>query len=126
MMRKLIDIVLFSLCSLALAGCPDNKSSEDIGPASGGTSAGGETGPDASPPDEPVRPEAMPMLCTIDGGKWCPSPCPSGDAGSLCCSDVCVPLGKGELCGGAVGWCSNYTTSTTPAGGKVSTCHDAP
>lgn len=126
MTRKLIDIVVFSFCSLALAGCPDNKSSEDIGPASGGTSDpnAGDTGPDASPPDEPVRPEAMPLLCALDGGKWC-SPCPSGDAGPLCCSDACVPWADGESCGGAVGWCSNYTTSTTLAG-KVSTCHDEP
>ena len=125
MIRKLIDVVLFSFCSLAVAGCPDNKSSEDIGPASGGTgdpAVGGET--TAADPD-PARPEAMPMLCTLDGGKWC-SPCPSGVAGPLCCADVCVPWVEGEPCGGKVGWCSNYTTSAAPDGGKVATCHDEP
>ncbi len=118
-MRKLIDIVLVISCSLSLAGCPDDKSSEETGPASGGTSgepAAGETGPEA----QPARPEAMPLLCSIDGGKWC-SPCPSGDAGPLCCAETCVPWVDGDACGGVVGWCPNYTTA-----GKVSTCHGEP
>lgn len=49
---SIIDIVGYGLMTLAtmatLAGCPDNKSSEETGPASRGetsTGTGGETGP---------------------------------------------------------------------------------
>lgn len=125
---KLIDIVLVSALSsmmLALTGCPGDKdgSDSDPGPASGlgetgtPTAAGSETGAAA-----PEGPHAIPMLCSVDGGKWCKG-CPQGSTGALCCSgETCVPWDAASdvACGGSVGWCSNYSTKD-----KLATCHDA-
>jgi hypothetical protein len=131
---KIIDVVALGLCTLAtmamLTACPSEKSSEETGPASGGTSeqAAGETGPGAEP--EPTRPESMPMLCTLGAGKWCGAPCPKGDAGPLCCSaDSCMPWdAAGPACDGLVGWCSNYTLFDDPKAEQVglwgAACHD--
>ena len=115
-------VVLYVFAALALVGCPDNKSSEETGPASGGTSGDPATG-DAGTEPEPVRPEAMPMLCTLDAGKWCGAPCPQGDAGPLCCTgEVCAPWdAAGPACDGAVAWCNNYTLSDDA---KIAACHD--
>jgi hypothetical protein len=41
--NKIIHVVLLTLVSLALTGCPDDKSSEETGPASRGETSG-ETG----------------------------------------------------------------------------------
>lgn len=44
-MRKLIDIVLAAFIGALLTGCPDNKSSEETGPAGRGDTGAGEIGP---------------------------------------------------------------------------------
>jgi hypothetical protein len=91
-----------------------------------------------SPNGHTSSPAPQPDLCDLDGGRWC-TPCgrpgqvqcpvePQKDSGWLCCSGgvcIAVPL-AGDCTTGTVGWCTNYTTSTTPAGNKVSTCHDEP
>jgi hypothetical protein len=41
--NKIIHVILLTLVSLALTGCPDDKSSEETGPASRGETSG-ETG----------------------------------------------------------------------------------
>ena len=80
-----------------------------------------------------------PNLCDLDGGKWCTKcgpvgstdrpVCPSQeqiDSGWLCCANgacIAVPL-AGDCTTGTVGWCSNYTTTTTSSGIEVATCHD--
>jgi hypothetical protein len=116
-------VVLYVFAALALVGCPDDKSSEETGPASGGTGepAAGETGA-GTPAPEPVRPEAMPMLCTLGAGKWCDAPCPKGDAGPLCCAaETCAPWSTdGLACDGDVGWCGSYTMVDE----KTAVCHD--
>jgi hypothetical protein len=126
--NKIIDIVAYSLMTFACAGlltaCPDDKSSEETGPASSvgetsGNHAQGETG--AEPPPAPAeRPEAMPLLCSLDGGKWC-SGCPQESAGPLCCAgEACVPWDvTGVACEGVVAWCNNYTLT-----GKIAACVD--
>ena len=134
-MTKLwVHIILGMTIAAALTACPDDKSSEETGPASGGTSgepAAGETGADASPLAEPARPEAMPLLCTLDAGKWCGAACPKGDAGPLCCTDeTCVPWDAASLaCEGVVGWCNNYTKIEDPKAAQIglwgAVCHDA-
>jgi hypothetical protein len=136
-MTKIVDIIFVAALSsllLTQTGCPDdNKSAEETGPASGGTSgeqAAGETTVSEAAPEEPARPEEMPLLCSLDGGKWC-SPCPKGDAGPLCCAgETCAPWVDGEpACSGVVGWCNNYTTSqhckAEGACVNMATCHDA-
>jgi hypothetical protein len=130
--KLMVHIVLATAICAALTACPDDKSSEETGPASGGTSgdqAAGETGPDATPQPEPTRPEAMPMLCTLGAGKWCDAPCPKGDAGPLCCAEeTCTPWDvDGLACDGAVGWCDNYTlvdSLKAEAAPKTAVCHD--
>ncbi len=131
-LTKIVDIVLVGAISsmmLALTGCPDNKdgSDSDPGPASslgetgnGSSHASTETGAEPSP--VPERPEAVPLLCTLDGGKWCKG-CEQQNAGALCCAgETCVvwDAASGVACDGAGGWCGNYSTSD-----KTATCHDA-
>jgi len=140
--NKIIDIVAYGLmtlaCSAVLTACPDDKSSEETGPASsvgetGGSHAQSETGAeDPTPPPAPAeRPEAMPLLCTLDAGKWCGAACPKGDAGPLCCTDeTCVPWdAAGLVCEGVVGWCNNYTKIEDPKAAQIglwgAVCHDA-
>ena len=130
-----VHIILGMTIAAALTACPDDKSSEETGPASGGTSgepaAAGETAADASPLAEPTRPEAMPLLCTFDAGKWCGAACPKGNAGPLCCTDeTCVPWdAAGLVCEGVVGWCNNYTKIEDPKAAQIglwgAVCHDA-
>ena len=113
--KTLIDVVFVTFGVTLLTGCPGDKSSEETGPASGlgetsGTShASGETGSSEPTASAPERPEAMPMLCSIDGGKWC-SGCPQGSAGPLCCAgETCAPWDAGSVCEGVVAWCDSYT-----------------
>jgi hypothetical protein len=128
--KMLIDVVLAAFVAGLLTACPDDKSAEETGPASSlgetsGSHASGETGGEMS---EPVRPEAMPLLCSIDGGKWCTDVCPQLYAGPLCCvSDWCYPAGL--TCDGVVGWCNNYSLTADPKAVEIvinpATCHDA-
>ena len=127
---KLIDLVLVGALGALLTGCPGDKdgSDSDPGPASGigetgGTpaapAAGGETGAEAAP--SPEGPQAIPLLCSVDGGKWCKG-CPQGSAGALCCAgETCLPwdAASGVACEGSLGWCSNYSVAE-----KLVTCHD--
>ncbi len=129
---KTIDIVGYGLMMLGtlalLTACPDDKSSEETGPASslgdtsGKPSGGSETGDETQPGPE-----------SIDGGKWC-SGCPQGSAGPLCCADkMCTPWDAAfpSTCpdDGVVGWCNNYTLSDEwhdpKSSLKIATCHDA-
>jgi hypothetical protein len=129
---KIIDIVAFGLGTIAtmavLTACPDDKSSEETGPASSagetGTQAAGETGAEVPPPAPAERPESMPLLCSLDNGKWCHE-CPQGSAGPLCCAgETCVPWDAAGLgCDGVVAWCNNYTLAEGPKA-TVATCVD--
>lgn len=137
--NKIIDIVGYGLMTLALTSvltaCPDDKSSEETGPASSvgdtsGSHASSESESGTSPAPAPSeRPESMPLLCSLDSGKWCTG-CPQGNSGPLCCIDAaCVPWDAvGETCGGAMGWCNSYTLTEDPkaegAAPKLATCHD--
>jgi hypothetical protein len=130
--KTLIDVVLVAFGAVLMTGCPpvERPSKQETSPASGDsgeeTHASAETGSEVPEPVTPERPEAMPLLCAIDGGKWCKS-CPKGDAGALCCAGEACQVWDvaGPACVGVVGWCSNYTLSAavaeTPA---VATCHD--
>lgn len=67
--------------------------------------------------------ELDPNFCEPCGGGSSLPPCPTGNAGWLCCSrssGVCVVADvscSGE--GIVLGWCGNYTVN-----GTVATCHD--
>lgn len=74
----------------------------------------------------------LPWLCEFRDGRWCVGPCGDcpGDvpakAGALCCvanTAICVAW-DGGACAGDLGWCMNYTTSTSPSGIEQAHCHD--
>ena len=101
-----------------------------------GCSPAGEAAPaDLAPmpvvePAPPVVVEPSPLLCDLDGGRWCSDcvtgQCPQGDAGWLCCSSgVCVAVAVYADCvAGICGWCKNYTETLGPDGIKTAVCFD--
>lgn len=118
-------IVVAFACAGLLTACPSDKSSEETGPASSvgetsGSHAQGETGSEPPPSAPAERPESMPLLCSLDGGKWC-SGCPQGSTGPLCCADgACTPWDvAGVACAGVVAWCNNYALTD-----KIASCVD--
>lgn len=87
--------------------------------------------PIISPAPVPAdQPSGMPDLCSFPAGYCQPCggsalpPCPQGLSGPLCCNNGACVVWSGSHCSGDLGWCFNYTTSTSETGLVVATCHD--